>query len=107
MTGIKKELPKMEALFNLVRKKRLELLRLTALVPKTSASTNSATLAGRKRILKLKLLPKYSSCILYLNLRNFISIGLLNLQMRFNYARIQYKSLTSRHDELQDVSLFK
>ena len=29
----------------MVRKERLELSRLTALVPKTSASTNSATLA--------------------------------------------------------------
>jgi hypothetical protein len=45
-----------------VRKKRLELLRLTALVPKTSASTNSATLAGSlfaiqylaKRVLYIK-----------------------------------------------------
>ena len=32
-------------IYYLVRKKRLELLRLTTLVPKTSASTNSATLA--------------------------------------------------------------
>jgi hypothetical protein len=47
----------------MVRKERLELSRLTALVPKTSASTNSATLAfdldlkvskSIKRVLYLK-----------------------------------------------------
>ncbi len=36
----------------LVRKERLELSRLTALEPKSSASTNSATLAGSVRLEK-------------------------------------------------------
>ena len=47
----KKRVSDLETLCYLVRKKRLELLRLTALVPKTSASTNSATLAGINKIL--------------------------------------------------------
>ena len=53
----------------LVRKKRLELLRLTALEPKSSASTNSATLAGVP-ICYLSM-AKTTRCILYLNLKQF------------------------------------
>ena len=43
---MKKGLSIRKALLCLVRKERLELSRLTALEPKSSASTNSATLAG-------------------------------------------------------------
>jgi hypothetical protein len=50
----------------MVRKERLELSRLTALEPKSSASTNSATLAfdlGKKS----KVPPKSIKRVLYLN----------------------------------------
>ena len=39
----------------LVREERLELSRVTPLEPKSSASTNSATLATKARILAWKL----------------------------------------------------
>jgi hypothetical protein len=49
-----------------VRKKRLELLRLAALEPKSSASTNSATLAG-SFLPHVKLpMPQSAYCILIL-----------------------------------------
>ena len=49
----------------MVRKERLELSRLTALVPKTSASTNSATLAFNLGY--VTHIPKSIKGVLYLN----------------------------------------
>ncbi len=53
----------------MVRKKRLELLRLTALEPKSSASTNSATLAGVPNVDLSH--AKLTRNILYLKLNTF------------------------------------
>ena len=53
----------------LVRKERLELSRLTALEPKSSASTNSATLAGSVQpmlVLDLKQQCRSDNSLLYL-----------------------------------------
>jgi hypothetical protein len=55
-----------KSLILMVRKKRLELLRLAALEPKSSASTNSATLAG-SFLPHVKLpMPQSAYCILIL-----------------------------------------
>ena len=49
----------------MVRKERLELSRLTALEPKSSASTNSATLAGSLRLALRH--SRFDNSLLYLN----------------------------------------
>ena len=54
----------------MVRKERLELSRLTALEPKSSASTNSATLAFSPEQ-KIKPLPKSIKRVLYPNFAYF------------------------------------
>ncbi len=57
----------------MVRKERLELSRLTALVPKTSASTNSATLAFDFRY-AVNHIPKSIEAVLYLKFAYFDKI---------------------------------
>ena len=54
----------------MVRKERLELSRLAALEPKSSASTNSATLAFSYEQ-KIKPLPNSVKRVLYLNFAKF------------------------------------
>jgi hypothetical protein len=77
----------------MVRKERLELSRLTTLVPKTSASTNSATLAiylGKK----LNTLPKSVKRVLYLKFAYFDKLKPdKNLVETQNYAH--YPHITS------------